>query len=89
MLLGVSMDPSYSIWQTEPAVVDHQPRNPQQAAQDQWVADLESIPVQAIQYHNPQSASVPDSVAVNHVASAYRKSLCDKQISQISAINRG
>lgn len=80
MLLGVSMDPSYSLWQTEPAVVDHQGRTQQQTAQEQWVADLANIPVQTNQYHSPQAAS-PDSVAASHVASAYRKSLCDKQIS--------
>ena len=91
MLLGVSMDPSYSLWQTEPQVVDHHGRNQQQAAHDQWVADLANIPVQAVQgnqFHSPQPPSVPDSVAASHVASAYRKSLCDKQILRIAIMNK-
>ena len=88
MLLGVSMDPSYSLWQTDPQVVDHHGRNPQQAAHDQWVADLANIPVQTNQFPSPQPSSVPDSVAANHVASAYRKSLCDKQILRIATMNK-
>ena len=86
MLLGVSMDPSY--WQTDPQVVDHHGRNQQQAAHEQWVADLANIPVHANQFHSPQPTSVPDSVAANHVASAYRKSLCDKQILRIATMNK-
>jgi hypothetical protein len=77
------MDPSpFSLWPTD------RNQHQQQAAQEQWVTDLANIPVQTSQYHSPQPASVPDPVAANHIAPAYRKSLCDEQASSLPAMNK-